>query len=141
MKKSFFLLMVMIMFLFLGTSCTTSHFGVVDRASGVPTEFDQTETAIAQAEQSTGAKYCPEKIARAKELAKKAAETYWACRTDEAMDLLAEARKLAKEAEGCRPPSPPPPPPPPNLHRRHHHHPNQHHRRPNQHRLRRSLTR
>ena len=118
MKKSFFLLMVMIMFLFLGTSCTTSHFGVVDRASGVPTEFDQTETAIAQAEQSTGAKYCPEKIARAKELAKKAAETYWACRTDEAMDLLAEARKLAKEAEGCRPPSPPPPvpkpvPPPP----------------------------
>jgi outer membrane protein OmpA-like peptidoglycan-associated protein len=118
MKKSFFLLMVMIMFLFLGTSCTTSHFGVVDRASGVPTEFDQTETAIAQAEQSTGAKYCPEKIARAKELAKKGAETYWACRTDEAMDLLAEARKLAKEAEGCKPSSPPPPvpkpvPPPP----------------------------
>ena len=118
MKKSFFLLMVIIMFLFLGTSCTTSHFGVVDRASGVPTEFDQTETAIAQAEQSTGAKYCTEKIARAKELAKKGAETYWACRTDEAMDLLAEARKLAKEAEGCQPPSPPPPvlkpvPPPP----------------------------
>jgi len=118
MKKSFFLLMVMIMFLFLGTSCTTSHFGVVDRASGVPTEFDQTETAIAQAEQSSGAKYCPEKIARAKELAKKGAETYWACRTDEAMDLLAEARKLAKEAEGCKPSSPPPPvpkpvPPPP----------------------------
>jgi outer membrane protein OmpA-like peptidoglycan-associated protein len=111
MKKSFFLLMVMIMFLFLGTSCTTSHFGVTDRASGVPTAFSETETAIAQAEQSSGAKYCPEKIARAKELAKKAAETYWACRTDEAMDLLAEARKLAKEAEGCRPPSPPPPPP------------------------------
>jgi outer membrane protein OmpA-like peptidoglycan-associated protein len=100
------------MFLFLGTSCTTSHFGVVDRASGVPTAFGETEAAIAQAEQSSGAKYCPEKIARAKELAKKAAETYWACRTDEAMDLLAEARKLAKEAEGCRPPSPPPPPPP-----------------------------
>jgi outer membrane protein OmpA-like peptidoglycan-associated protein len=118
MKKSFFLLMVMIMFLFLGTSCTTSHFGVPDRASGVPTEFDQTEAAIAQAEQSTGAKYCPDKIARAKELAKKGAETYWACRTDEAMDLLAEARKLAKEAEGCKPSSPPPPvpkpvPPPP----------------------------
>ena len=118
MKKSFFLLMVMIMFLFLGTSCTTSHFGVPDRASGVPTEFDQTEAAIAQAEQSSGAKYCPEKIARAKELAKKGAETYWACRTDEAMDLLAEARKLAKEAEGCKPSSPPPPvpkpvPPPP----------------------------
>ena len=112
MKKSFFLLMVMIMFLFLGTSCTTSHFGVPDRASGVPTAFDQTETAIAQAEQSSGAKYCPNKIARAKELAKKAAETYWACRTDEAMDLLAEARKLAKEAEGCRTSSPPPKPAP-----------------------------
>jgi outer membrane protein OmpA-like peptidoglycan-associated protein len=113
MKKSFFLLMVMIMFLFLGTSCTTSHFGVPDRASGVPTAFGETEVAIAQAEQSQGAKYCPEKIARAKELATKAAETYWACRTDEAMDLLAEARKLAKEAEGCQPPPPPPPPPPP----------------------------
>ncbi len=120
MKKSFFLLMVMIMFLFLGTSCTTYHFGVPDRAVGVPAEFDQTEAAIAQAEQSQGAKYCPEKIARAKELAKKGAETYWACRTDEAMDLLAEARQLAKEAEGCQPPPPPPapkpvpaPPPPP----------------------------
>jgi outer membrane protein OmpA-like peptidoglycan-associated protein len=120
MKKSFFLLMVMIMFLFLGTSCTTYHFGVADRASGVPTAFDETEAAIAQAERSPGAKYCPEKIARAKELAKKGAETYWACRTDEAMDLLAEARKLAKEAEGCRPSSPPPPvskpvPPPPKV--------------------------
>lgn len=117
MKKSFFLLMVMIMFLFLGTSCTTYHFGVPDRAVGVPAEFDQTEAAIAQAEQSQGAKYCPEKIARAKELAKKGAETYWACRTDEAMDLLAEARQLAKEAESCQPPSrataPPPPPPAP----------------------------
>jgi len=113
MKESFFLLMVMIMFLFLGTSCTTSHFGVPDRASGVPTAFDQTETAIAQAERSSGAKYCPEKIVRAKELAKKGAETYWACRTDEAMDLLAEARKLAKEAEGCQPPPPRPAPPKP----------------------------
>ena len=101
MKKSFFLLMVIIMFLLLGTSCTTSHFGVPDRASGVPTAFGETEAAIAQAEQSQGAKYCPEKIARAKELAKKGAETYWACRTDEAMGLLAEARQLAKEAEGC----------------------------------------
>jgi len=113
MKKSFFLLVVMIMFLFLGTSCTGYHFGVPDRAAAVPTEFGETEVAIAQAEQSQGAKYCPEKIARAKELAKKGAETYWACRTDEAMDLLAEARKLAKEAEGCQPPPPPPPPPPP----------------------------
>jgi len=109
--------MVMFMFLFLGTSCTTYHFGVPDRAAGVPAAFGETEVAIAQAEQSSGAKYCPEKIARAKELAKKGAETYWACRTDEAMDLLAEARQLAKEAESCQPPSrataPPPPPPAP----------------------------
>jgi outer membrane protein OmpA-like peptidoglycan-associated protein len=113
MKKSFNLLMALIVFLFLGTSCTHSHFGVPDRAAGVPAEFDQTEAAIAQAEQSQGAKYCPEKIARAKELAKKGAETYWACRTEEAMGLLAEARQLAKEAEGCQPPPPPPAPPPP----------------------------
>jgi outer membrane protein OmpA-like peptidoglycan-associated protein len=113
MKKSFNLLMALIVFLFLGTSCTHYHFGVPDRAAGVPAEFDQTEAAIAQAEQSQGAKYCPEKIARAKELAKKGAETYWACRTEEAMGLLAEARQLAKEAEGCQPPPPPPAPPPP----------------------------
>jgi outer membrane protein OmpA-like peptidoglycan-associated protein len=112
MKKSFFLLMVMIMFLFLGTSCTTYHFGVADRAVGVPAEFDQTEAAIAQAEQSQGAKYCPDKIARAKELAKKGAETYWACRTDEAMGLFADARRIAKEAEGCQPTPPPPAPKP-----------------------------
>ena len=53
-EEEFLFINGMIMFLFLGTSCTTYHFGVVDRASGVPTEFDQTETAIAQAEQSTG---------------------------------------------------------------------------------------
>jgi len=73
-----------------------------------PSDFDRTEAAIAQAEKSQGAKYCPEKIAQAKELGKKAVETYMACRTDEAMSLLAEARKLAKEAEGCQPPPPTP---------------------------------
>ena len=113
MKRYFFLPTVIIMFLFLGASCTTYHFGVSDKAIGVPAEFEQTEAAIAQAEQSPGAKYCPEKIARAKELAKKAAETYWACRTQEAMGLLAEARQLAKEAEGCKQPPPPPAPPKP----------------------------
>jgi outer membrane protein OmpA-like peptidoglycan-associated protein len=106
MKKRFFLPMVMIMFLFLGASCATYHFGVPDKAIGVPAEFGQTEVAIAQAEQSQGVKYCPEKIARAKELAKKGVETYWACRTKEALGLLAEARQLAKEAEGCQPPPP-----------------------------------
>jgi outer membrane protein OmpA-like peptidoglycan-associated protein len=108
--------------LILTTSCTTYHFGVKDRAATVPAEFGQTEAAIAQGEQSPGAKYCPEKIAQAKELGTQAANAYWACNNTEASRLLAEARKLAKDAEGCGPapvaaPAPeviaPPPPPPP----------------------------
>lgn len=108
-------------FLFLTTSCATYHFGVMDRASQVPDDFGQTEAAIAQAEQSPGAKYCPEKIAKAKELGTQAANVYWACNNVEAARLLAEARQLAKDAEGCGPapvaePAPavitPPPPPP-----------------------------
>ena len=86
------------------TGCgPTSYFGVPNKALTVPAEFGQTEAAIASAERSEGAKYCPEKIARARELAKEAAETYWTCHTTEAMVLLAEARKLAKEAESCQP--------------------------------------
>jgi len=108
-------------FFFLTTSCATYHFGVMDRASQVPDDFGQTEAAIAQAEQSPGAKYCPEKIAKAKELGTQAANVYWACNNVEAARLLAEARQLAKDAEGCGPapvaePAPaviaPPPPPP-----------------------------
>ena len=95
-------------------SCTTgSHFGVKDKAIGVPSQFDETEAAVMAAEKSPGAKYCPEKIAKAKELGKKGVETYWACMTDEALALLAEARKVAKEAEGCQPPPAAPPAPPP----------------------------
>jgi len=82
-----------------------------------PDQFSETEAAIANAEKSPGAKYCPDKIAKAKDLAKKGVETYWACRTAEAMAMLADARKLAAEAEGCQPPprpaAPPPPPAPP----------------------------
>ena len=116
MKRLFFLPGLMI--LLLATSCTTYHFGVQDRASMVPDEFGQTEVAIARAEQSPGAKYCPEKIAKARDLGRQAAEAYWACQNDEASRLLAEARRLAKEAEGCGPapqrvvePAPQPPPP------------------------------
>ena len=119
MKKYMFL--VVLVSLCLVISCAPrSHFGVPDRAIGVPPQFDETEAAIAQAENSPGAKYCPEKIAMAKELGKKGVETYWACRAEEALKLLEEARNLAKEAEGCQPPpspsvvpAPPPPPPPP----------------------------
>jgi len=117
MKK--YMLLVIFVSFFLVISCAPrSHFGVPDQAIGVPSIFDETEDAIALAENSPGAKYCPEKIAKAKELGKKAVETYWACRTAEAMELLAQARSLAKEAEGCKPPTPAPaptpaPPPPP----------------------------
>jgi len=95
----------------------TTHFGVPNSTTWAPGEFDQTEAAIASAEKSQGAKYCPEKIAKANELGKKAAETYWRCNTNEAMALLAEARKLAKEAESCQPsarvtPAPAAPPAP-----------------------------
>jgi len=107
MKKTFCL--VLFLSLLLVISCAPrSHFGVPAKAIGVPSEFDETEAAITRAEKSAGAAYCPEKIAKAKELGKKGVETFWACRTDEAMGLLAEARQLAKEAEGCKPPSPPP---------------------------------
>lgn len=116
MKNCFVTLNLMLVLL-LTASCATYHFGVKDRAESLPVEFGQTEAAIAQAEQSRGARYCPEKIAKAKELGKQAAETYWVCNNDEAMRLLAEARRLAKEAEGCGPapvakPEPPPAPAP-----------------------------
>lgn len=121
MKRVFFLSGLIIVFL-LGTSCTsTSHFGVKDRAYMVPDEFDQTEAIVAKAEQSEGAKYCPEKIANAKELGRKAAETYWGCNNVEASRLLGLARQMAAEAEACGPapvaaepaPLPVPPPAPP----------------------------
>jgi len=119
MKKCF-LLSGLMMLLMVAASCApTYHFGVQDRALQVPDEFGQTEAVIAQAEQSPGAKYCPEKIAKAKDLGRQAAETYWLCNNDEASRLLAEARRLAKEAEGCGPapiaepePAPAPAPPP-----------------------------
>jgi OOP family OmpA-OmpF porin len=105
MKKLVALPSLMIMVLFLCTSCTfhTYHFGVANRAAMVPDDFGQTEVAIAHAEQSEGAKYCPEKIAKAKELAHDGAEVYWQCRNTESSRLLAEARQMAQEAEECGP--------------------------------------
>jgi outer membrane protein OmpA-like peptidoglycan-associated protein len=84
------------------TTDKSSYFGVPNKAVGVPREFDETEAAINKAEQSPGAKSCPDKLAQAKDLAKKGAETYWACRTKEGLAMLAEARKLAKEVEMCQ---------------------------------------
>ena len=103
-------------------SCAkNAYFGVQSKAVGVPDDFAQTEAAIERAEKSSGAQYAPEKITKARELARKGVETYWGCRTKEAMALLGDARNLAKEAELAKaPPKPmpkpvakPAPPPPP----------------------------
>ncbi|MCJ7662690.1 MAG: OmpA family protein [Desulfobacterales bacterium] len=89
-----------------GSYAKSSYFGVPNKAIAYPADFDQTDAAIAKAEQSPGAKLCADKIAKARELAKKGVETYWACHTAEGLALLAEARKLAAEAEVCGPAKP-----------------------------------
>ncbi|MBN1106368.1 MAG: OmpA family protein [Deltaproteobacteria bacterium] len=112
MKRTWIPLIVFALFLMAGCA-PTYHFGVEDKSCVVPDEFGQTEAAIASAEKSSAAKYCPDKIARAKALGKKGVETYWACRTDEALAILDAARRLAKDAESCQPPKPKVAPPPP----------------------------
>ena len=88
------------------TGCaTSSHFGVPDRAASVPQWVRDTEAVIAKAEASAGARICPDKIAKARELATKGMETYWACRDVEAQALMAEARQLAEDAEACSAPA------------------------------------
>lgn len=95
------------------TGCAkNAHFGVRNKAIGVPDDFGRTEAAIEKAEKSPGAQYASEKIAKAQELARKGVETYWGCRTKEAMALLAEARNLAKQAELAQAPPKPAPPKP-----------------------------
>jgi outer membrane protein OmpA-like peptidoglycan-associated protein len=94
------------------TGCAKSaYFGVKNKAIGVPGEFAQTEAAIEKAERSPGAQYAPEKITKARALGTKAVETYWACRTEEAMAMLAEARGLARQAELAQAPPKPKPAP------------------------------
>jgi len=98
-------LIAILFVLALGTAgCAGTHFGVRDQAMMVPSDVAQTEDAISKSEKSAGAKYCPEKIAKARALAKEAMNVYWACHTTQAMGMLADARKMAKEAESCRPP-------------------------------------
>jgi len=96
------------------TGCAKSaYFGVKNKALGVPGEFAQTEAAIEKAERSPGAQYAPEKIAKARELGKKGVETYWGCRTAEAMAMLEEVRGLARQAELAQAPPKPKPAPAP----------------------------
>jgi outer membrane protein OmpA-like peptidoglycan-associated protein len=80
----------------------SSYFGVPNKAIAYPPEFDQTDQAIMKAEQSPGAKSCPDKLDQAKEMAKQGVETYWSCNTAGGLAMLAQARKLAQEAESCQ---------------------------------------
>jgi len=112
MKMKLSLLMLLLFFVAAGCA-PTSHFGVENQAIVAPGEFAETEAVIAGAEKSEGARHCPEKIARAREMAREAVEIYWACRTANAMTMLAEARQLAREAEACQPPPRVEPAPPP----------------------------
>jgi outer membrane protein OmpA-like peptidoglycan-associated protein len=91
--------------LLLAGCAATSHFGVPDRAAHVPQWITDYETVITRAEASPGARACPDKIAKARELAAKAMNLYWACRDAEASALLAEASRLAAEAEACSGPA------------------------------------
>ncbi len=93
-----------IVFCFIAASsyAKSSYFGVPNRAILYPSDFDQTDAAIMKAEQSPGAKACPQKLAQAKEMAKQGAETYWSCHAKEGLAMLAEARKLAGETESCQ---------------------------------------
>jgi outer membrane protein OmpA-like peptidoglycan-associated protein len=91
--------------LILAGCAATSHFGVPDRAAHVPQWITDYETVITRAEASPGARACPDKIAKARELAAKAMNLYWACRDAEASALLAEASRLAAEAEACSGPA------------------------------------
>jgi outer membrane protein OmpA-like peptidoglycan-associated protein len=100
------LLSVVVVSLLLAGCATGTHFGVPDRAMRVPQWVLDAEAAMARAEASAGARVCPDKIAKAKELAAKAMETYWACRDLAAQRLMHEALQLAAEAEACSAPAP-----------------------------------
>jgi outer membrane protein OmpA-like peptidoglycan-associated protein len=107
------LMWIMCALLLVMVGCAKVHFGVQDKALTVPGDVALTEEAIAKAEKSPGAKICPEKIGMAKSLAKQAMDTYWACQTTKALEMLAKARDIAKEAEACKAaPAPAPAPAP-----------------------------
>ena len=91
-----------------GCAFRLSHFGVENYALFAPSIIGETESVVERAEMSPGAQYCPEKIAQARELGRRGVAVYWSYRKEEeAMTLLARARKLAQEAELCEPPPAP----------------------------------
>jgi outer membrane protein OmpA-like peptidoglycan-associated protein len=109
--KAVVLVIILSLSLVLAGCGKNAYFGVRNKALEAPKEFAETEAAIDNAERSPGAQYAPEKIAEARDLGKKAVETYWGCRTKEAMAMLAEARGLARQAELAQAPPKPKPAP------------------------------
>ena len=79
--------------------CAKSHFGVADKAMILPPDVAQTEEAIADAEKSDGATHCPDKIAEAKDLAKQAMETYWACHTHKGDEYACPGQEPGERGE------------------------------------------
>ena len=79
-----------------------THFNVPNKAERVPQWVLDTEAAVARAEASAGARACPDKVAKAKDLGKKAVEVYWSCRDGEAEKLASEARDTAAAADAMR---------------------------------------
>lgn len=121
MEKRLIIILAMTVSLFIlgGCAARNTYFDVPNRALHVPDYFEETYQAIQKAEQSEGAKNCPEKIDQAKDLASEGAKVYWTCHDKEAEAKMAQARALASEAEQCRPapavkpPAPKPSPAPP----------------------------
>lgn len=112
MRSKVFGGLIVLSFLVALTGCgKNAYFGVRNKALEAPKEFAETEAAIDKAEKSPGAQYAPNKIADARKLGKKAVETYWGCRTKEAMAMLAEARGLAQQATLAKAPPKPAPAP------------------------------
>ena len=115
MRSKVFMGLIVLSLLVVLTSLTgcgkNAYFGVRNKALEAPKEFAETEAAIDKAEKSPGAQYAPDKIAKARDLGKKGVETYWACRTKEAMAMLAEARGLAQQAALAKAPPKPAPAP------------------------------
>ena len=105
--KAFGGLVVLSFFVILSGLIGCARLGI--NAIMVSREFRETKAAIEKAEKSPGAQYAPEKIAKARELRKEAYETHRGCRTREAMAMLDEAKKLAREAEFAQAPPKPKP--------------------------------
>jgi outer membrane protein OmpA-like peptidoglycan-associated protein len=104
MKKRLFAAGVLGLLVLAGCSTPKSHFGIPDKAGKVPQWISDSERMIDKAAASPGAKFCPDKIARAYKYAAHAVETYWQCNDANAKSLLKDAREFAAEAAACTPP-------------------------------------